>query len=246
MSSYGGPPIPSIVTPSSAGVPGSPPLGGDSSNSEQQIRLQILASLFPPNCQSGVHVLGNVMLMLHTVRQPRMERTLPTSKHGKTYRVHRLAVVAAQRARSQDTSFWPVSWFGWAASLASMCGDADLKRCHRIAVTPDGRCKIHKSKRNTNGTFSIGKTWNLEDLRGLEVHVRLDAADIRYNWTLTQSHCFLRTTLAETTQISRAQLIRSNLLHHHHKCQILPLGDRVCTAAGRFPRYARQKLQAIS
>lgn len=38
-------------------------------------------------------------------------------------------------------------------------------------VNPDGRCKIHKSKRNTNGTFSIGKTWNLEDLRALEVHV---------------------------------------------------------------------------
>lgn len=28
---------------------------------------------------------------------------------------------------------------------------------------------IHKSKMNTNNTFSIGKTWKLTELRGLEV-----------------------------------------------------------------------------
>lgn len=32
-----------------------------------------------------------------------------------------------------------------------------------------GRCFIHKAKRNSNMTFSKGKTWNLEDLRLVEV-----------------------------------------------------------------------------
>jgi hypothetical protein len=32
---------------------------------------------------------------------------------------------------------------------------------------------IHKSKRNTNNTFSIGKTWPIQDLQALEaVNVR--------------------------------------------------------------------------
>lgn len=29
--------------------------------------------------------------------------------------------------------------------------------------------RLHKAKQNANGTFSIGKTWNLEDLRQVEV-----------------------------------------------------------------------------
>ncbi|KAG8738462.1 hypothetical protein FRC10_006808 [Ceratobasidium sp. 414] len=37
-------------------------------------------------------------------------------------------------------------------------------------VSINGRGYIHKSKHNTNGTFSVGKTWKLEDLRGVEVH----------------------------------------------------------------------------
>lgn len=37
------------------------------------------------------------------------------------------------------------------------------------AATQGGRCVIHKAKRNSNNTFSKGKTWNLEDLRQLEV-----------------------------------------------------------------------------
>lgn len=28
---------------------------------------------------------------------------------------------------------------------------------------------IHKSKLNNNGSFSVGKTWNLAELRGVEV-----------------------------------------------------------------------------
>ena len=33
----------------------------------------------------------------------------------------------------------------------------------------DGEGFIHKSKMNSNGTFSVGKTWKLNELRAVEV-----------------------------------------------------------------------------
>lgn len=33
----------------------------------------------------------------------------------------------------------------------------------------DGTGFLHKSKLNTNGSFSVGKTWKLSELRGIEV-----------------------------------------------------------------------------
>ncbi|KAH6647469.1 exocyst complex component Sec3-domain-containing protein [Truncatella angustata] len=37
-----------------------------------------------------------------------------------------------------------------------------------VAVRKSGRVRMHKSKENVNGTFSIGKTWDLNDLTGIE------------------------------------------------------------------------------
>ncbi|KAH6618181.1 exocyst complex component Sec3-domain-containing protein [Chaetomium sp. MPI-SDFR-AT-0129] len=37
-----------------------------------------------------------------------------------------------------------------------------------VAVRQSGRVRIHKSKQNTNGTFSIGKSWFLDDLTAIE------------------------------------------------------------------------------
>jgi exocyst complex component 1 len=37
-----------------------------------------------------------------------------------------------------------------------------------VAVRKSGRVRVHKSKENPNGTFSIGKTWNLDDLTAIE------------------------------------------------------------------------------
>ncbi|KAK5136772.1 hypothetical protein LTR08_002068 [Meristemomyces frigidus] len=37
-----------------------------------------------------------------------------------------------------------------------------------IAVRSTGRVRMHKARENTNGSFSIGKTWNLEELSGIE------------------------------------------------------------------------------
>ncbi|GAA5999358.1 uncharacterized protein JCM10292_001230 [Rhodotorula paludigena] len=42
-----------------------------------------------------------------------------------------------------------------------------------LAAQRDGRCKLHKAKQNANGSFSIGKTWPLEDLQRVEVGKRL-------------------------------------------------------------------------
>ncbi|KAH6685037.1 exocyst complex component Sec3 [Plectosphaerella plurivora] len=36
-----------------------------------------------------------------------------------------------------------------------------------VAVRKSGRVRMHKSKENPNGTFSIGKTWNLDDLTAI-------------------------------------------------------------------------------
>ncbi|CAN8097927.1 unnamed protein product [Discula destructiva] len=37
-----------------------------------------------------------------------------------------------------------------------------------VAVRKSGRVRVHKTKENNNGTFSIGKTWNLDDLSAIE------------------------------------------------------------------------------
>ncbi|KAL8393976.1 hypothetical protein RB595_003662 [Gaeumannomyces hyphopodioides] len=37
-----------------------------------------------------------------------------------------------------------------------------------VAVRKSGRVRMHKSKENPNGSFSIGKTWNLDDLSTIE------------------------------------------------------------------------------
>ncbi|KAF2193457.1 hypothetical protein K469DRAFT_712215 [Zopfia rhizophila CBS 207.26] len=37
-----------------------------------------------------------------------------------------------------------------------------------ISVRSSGRVRIHKARENTNGTFSIGKTWNMEDITAIQ------------------------------------------------------------------------------
>ncbi|GAA6036999.1 hypothetical protein JCM8097_005501 [Rhodosporidiobolus ruineniae] len=42
-----------------------------------------------------------------------------------------------------------------------------------LSALRDGRLRLHKAKQNANGSFSIGKTWALEDLQRIEVGKRL-------------------------------------------------------------------------
>ncbi|KAG9256820.1 exocyst complex component Sec3-domain-containing protein [Emericellopsis atlantica] len=46
--------------------------------------------------------------------------------------------------------------------------EAEKPRVIIIAVRKSGRVRMHKSKENPNGTYSIGKTWNLDDLTRIE------------------------------------------------------------------------------
>ncbi|KAF2003597.1 hypothetical protein P154DRAFT_486190 [Amniculicola lignicola CBS 123094] len=42
-----------------------------------------------------------------------------------------------------------------------------------ISVRATGRVRVHKARENANGTFSIGKTWNMEDLSGVENYTHM-------------------------------------------------------------------------
>lgn len=37
-----------------------------------------------------------------------------------------------------------------------------------LSVKENGRVRVHKSRGNDNGTFQIGKTWNLDDLQKIQ------------------------------------------------------------------------------
>ncbi|WVQ80381.1 hypothetical protein IAT38_002486 [Cryptococcus sp. DSM 104549] len=54
-----------------------------------------------------------------------------------------------------------------------------------VAVTRLGKVVIHKAKRNSNLSFSKGKTWNLEDMRVLEV---IGPSDFALTMTLRRYH----------------------------------------------------------
>lgn len=42
-------------------------------------------------------------------------------------------------------------------------------KTHSSAEGARGNGFIHKSKLNTNGTYSVGKTWRLSELRGVQI-----------------------------------------------------------------------------
>ncbi|KAJ4013123.1 hypothetical protein NW752_006401 [Fusarium irregulare] len=51
-----------------------------------------------------------------------------------------------------------------------------------VAVRKSGRVRLHKSKENQNGTFSIGKTWNLDDLSRIESYTGPEARPDHRDW----------------------------------------------------------------
>ncbi|KAM5350534.1 hypothetical protein ACJ41O_007039 [Fusarium nematophilum] len=51
-----------------------------------------------------------------------------------------------------------------------------------VAVRKSGRVRMHKSKENTNGSFSIGKTWNLDDLSRIESYTGQDVSPNHREW----------------------------------------------------------------
>ncbi|KAI1141411.1 exocyst complex component Sec3-domain-containing protein [Hypoxylon sp. FL0543] len=51
-----------------------------------------------------------------------------------------------------------------------------------VAVRKSGRVRMHKSKENANGSFSIGKTWDLNDLTAIESFTALNADPQKREW----------------------------------------------------------------
>lgn len=85
----------------------------------------------------------------------------------------------------------------------------------RPSSTPsDDAGFIHKSKLNTNGTFSVGKTWRLAELKGIHV------VTVR---PLTPS---LSRPLTPPRSVDRVQ---------HHPCQDIQVADREPSRPGCIP-----------
>lgn len=51
-----------------------------------------------------------------------------------------------------------------------------------IAVRRSGRVRMHKAKENPNGSYSVGKTWNLDDLTHIESFTSLQANPQHREW----------------------------------------------------------------
>ncbi|KAH7106760.1 exocyst complex component Sec3-domain-containing protein [Auriculariales sp. MPI-PUGE-AT-0066] len=77
-----------------------------------------------------------------------------------------------------------------------------------IASDSRGSALIHKSKENSNGTFSVGKTWKIEELRGFEVTAptMLRASFARtYTWqtpSAQEQNTFIRSAVGVYRQVT--------------------------------------------
>ncbi|KAJ4160399.1 hypothetical protein NW754_003523 [Fusarium falciforme] len=60
--------------------------------------------------------------------------------------------------------------------------DVQKPRIIIVAVRKSGRVRMHKSKENANGSFSIGKTWNLDDLSRIESYTGPEANANHRDW----------------------------------------------------------------
>ncbi|KAM0792567.1 hypothetical protein ACM66B_005230 [Microbotryomycetes sp. NB124-2] len=84
---------------------------------------------------------------------------------------HSRAIIASLFSPLPGTNAQPSeSFIAYVQTLEDVPGQAQKKaRFLILAAARDGRLKLHKAKQNSNGTFSIGKTWPLEEMRSVEV-----------------------------------------------------------------------------
>ncbi|PLW50744.1 hypothetical protein PCASD_00689 [Puccinia coronata f. sp. avenae] len=82
-----------------------------------------------------------------------------------------------------------------------------------LAVAATARVYLHKSKRNTNGSFSIGKTWDIIDLRSVELidesAFRLVIGQRSYTWLAEHAHernQFVNVLVRSFKQYSKGEL----------------------------------------
>ncbi|KAF9652003.1 hypothetical protein BDM02DRAFT_3090034 [Thelephora ganbajun] len=87
-----------------------------------------------------------------------------------------------------------------------------------LSVTDAETGFIHKSKSNTNGTFSIGKTWNLSELRGIELNV------INISLTLSRAYRWRCDHPVELSQFAQA-LIKTHKSIRGQSLRLIGLRD---------------------
>ncbi|KAL1407120.1 hypothetical protein Q8F55_006534 [Vanrija albida] len=107
-----------------------------------------------------------------------------------------------------------------------------------LAVTKDRRYLIHKGKRNSNGTFSKGKTWSFDDMRALErvgpAEFSLTMTVRRYVWKTDREDdmaAFLTSLVVASKAVPRPQnLAIINFVPESPRAQRSPL-----PVTGRLP-----------
>ncbi|KZO92800.1 hypothetical protein CALVIDRAFT_601259 [Calocera viscosa TUFC12733] len=74
-------------------------------------------------------------------------------------------------------------------NVAGEDGTSDIKKRYLLlSINRSGRGIVHKAKENSNGTFSVGKTWKLEELQAVEAHTAISFSlkfSRRYKWNTT-------------------------------------------------------------
>ena len=57
--------------------------------------------------------------------------------------------------------------------VCSISTGFDSTSAHQLSTDAASGPLVHKSRLNTNGTFSVGKTWGIKELHGIEaINVR--------------------------------------------------------------------------
>ncbi|KAI0200944.1 exocyst complex component Sec3-domain-containing protein [Astrocystis sublimbata] len=60
--------------------------------------------------------------------------------------------------------------------------ESEKPRVIIVSVRKSGRVRMHKSKENANGTFSIGKTWDLNDLTTIQSFTAMSNEPLQRQW----------------------------------------------------------------
>lgn len=101
-----------------------------------------------------------------------------------------------------------------------------------ILEANNGSGFIHKSKLNTNGTFSVGKTWRLPELRAIQVvnvcHCMLETGA---NDTLPLVASFLQYYLVSNIQVADGESVGANQFPRCSDTTFLRRCTRVYTTA---------------
>ncbi|TKA79960.1 hypothetical protein B0A49_02178 [Cryomyces minteri] len=131
------------------------------SNAEDGVRSLSIAQLTPRLMSSAG--LSSSAGLTRAERFEDEKRRIIDSCFSKVDANGQLAESYITHIRVQEDAAYPSS-----PPPPSSTPDNKKPRLIVIAVRSTGRVRMHKARENSNGSFSIGKTWNLEDLSAIE------------------------------------------------------------------------------